>query len=83
MVSQFAQLVKVTMAVNNLPDVPDISACNYLESVDLSYNAFEKLQGIDTVGNYISPLRTLDRVTELDLSHNKIQWVDGNFFRYH
>lgn len=81
MVSQFAQLVKMTLAVNNLADVPDVSACNYLESVDLSYNAFEKLQGIDTAGNYISPLRGLDRLIELDLSNNKIQWVDGNFFR--
>ena len=41
MVSQFAQLVKMTLAVNNLADVPDVSACNYLESIDLSYNAFE------------------------------------------
>ena len=81
MVSQFAQLVKMTLAVNNLADVPDVSACNYLESVDLSYNVFEKLQGIDTAGNYISPLRGLDRLIELDLSNNKIQWVDGNFFR--
>lgn len=82
LLGSFAQLETLDLAVNQLTEVPDLVSSSLLTFVDLSYNQIVNLPGGDDTGDGImGPLRGLDRLETLSMKNNKIQWVDGNFFR--
>ena len=80
LLSTFAQLVSLELAVNQLQSVPDLSSSSNLVKVDLSYNRILNLPGSQG-GDIMGPLTSLDRLETLLLNNNQIEWVDGNFFR--
>ena len=82
LVSGFAQLENLELAVNQLTAVPDLTSCSALVSIDLSYNKILTLPGVEDRGSGpIGVLSGLDRLENLNLQKNQIQSVSGDFFR--
>jgi len=82
LVSGFAQLENLELAVNQLTAVPDLTSCSALVSIDLSYNKIVTLPGVEDRGSGpIGVLSGLDRLENLNLQNNQIQSVSGDFFR--
>ncbi|XP_063412075.1 protein toll-like [Mytilus trossulus] len=71
---EFRNIVDINFSQNQIENIPDIACLHILDTLNLSFNRIERLTN--------TTFRVLEYLRVLDLSDNKIQYIEPNTFNY-